>query len=85
MAKRKYDDDDGRVIAPMDVEGMPGYDLRVRRSKSSGGKQQEPVKLSFGETLAMLGGVLKAVLLVGGIFLAGFALVILFFQFVLFR
>ncbi len=85
MAKRKYDDDDGRVIAPMDVEGMPGYDRRVRRSKSSGGEQQEPVKLSFGETLAMLGGVLKAVLLVGGIFLAGFALVILFFQFVLFR
>lgn len=30
---RKYDDDDGRVIANMNVEGMPWYDRQVRREK----------------------------------------------------
>ena len=85
MAKRKYDDDDGRVIAPMNVEGMPWYTKRGPESDSAGGKQKEPVKLSFGETLAVIGGVMKAVVLVGGIFLAAFAIVILFLQFVLFR
>lgn len=28
---KQYDDDDGRVICDMDVEGMPLYDRRVRR------------------------------------------------------
>jgi hypothetical protein len=28
---KKYDDDDGRVIADMDVAGMPWYDRSVRR------------------------------------------------------
>lgn len=30
---RKYDDDDGRVIANMNVEGMPWHDRQVRREK----------------------------------------------------
>jgi len=30
---KKYDDDDGRVIADMDVAGMPWYDRSVRREK----------------------------------------------------
>jgi hypothetical protein len=29
----KFDDDDGRVICNMDVEGMPWHDKRVRREK----------------------------------------------------
>lgn len=31
--QRKYDDDDGRVIADMNVEGMPWHDRSVRREK----------------------------------------------------
>lgn len=80
--KRKYDDDDGRVISPMNVEGMPGYHPEQERTpKRPDG--QEPVKLSFGETMSMIGGMLKAALLVGLCFFALFALVILFIQFVL--
>ncbi len=30
---KDYDDDDGRVIVNMDVEGMPWHDKRVRREK----------------------------------------------------
>jgi len=29
----EYDDDDGRVICDMDVEGMKWYDRRVRKEK----------------------------------------------------
>ena len=32
---KKYDDDDGRVICNMDVEGMPWHDKRVRREKAA--------------------------------------------------
>ena len=28
MARKQYDDDDGRVIVPMNVEGMPWYQER---------------------------------------------------------
>jgi len=30
---KEYDDDDGRVICDMDVEGMPWHDRRIRREK----------------------------------------------------
>jgi hypothetical protein len=34
MAKQNlYDDDDGRVICNMDVEGMPWHDKRIRREQ----------------------------------------------------
>lgn len=47
MAKQeqKYEDDDGRVICSMDVEGMPWHDRRVRREEfqSRAGLQTEPM------------------------------------------
>lgn len=30
---RQYDDDDGRTIINMDVDGMPWHDKRIRREK----------------------------------------------------
>ena len=30
---RQYDDDDGRVICNMDVDGMRGHDRRIRREQ----------------------------------------------------
>jgi len=30
---KQYDDDDGRVICSMDVDGMPWHDKRIRREK----------------------------------------------------
>lgn len=33
---QKYDDDDGRVICNMDVEGMPWHDRRARPEQQAG-------------------------------------------------
>ncbi|MFZ3070786.1 MAG: hypothetical protein WA110_06685 [Anaerolineaceae bacterium] len=30
---KQYDDDDGRVICDMDVDGMPGHDKRLHHEK----------------------------------------------------
>ena len=30
---KQYDDDDGRIICNMDVDGMPWHDRRVRRER----------------------------------------------------
>ena len=43
---RKYDDDDGRVIANMNVEGMPWYDRRVRREKREEKRAERKANLS---------------------------------------
>ena len=32
--KKQYNDDDGRVICNMDVDGMPWHDRKVRREKN---------------------------------------------------
>ena len=82
MKKRKqkiYDDDDGRVIAPMNVSGMPwsidGEDASPKRNGSPDPKElpKDELNLTPGEKRAMMGGVLAASLLVAGIFvLAGF-------------
>lgn len=70
MKKRKkkvYDDDDGRVISNMNVEGMPYY-----RDTKPFGNEGEPsdsdLDLSQSERRAMIGGVFAAALLVAGIF-----------------
>lgn len=72
--KREKFVDDGRTIANMNVEGMPWYTPGRDEFES-----QEPLNdLTKGETWAILWGVLKAALLVGMIFIAGFTLFILF-------
>ena len=42
---RQYDDDDGRVIADMNVPGMPWYDRNIRREKRA--ERVERVKQAF--------------------------------------
>ncbi len=81
--KRKYDDDDGRVIVPMDVDGMPGFFKRPKQDEEEGPKKK--LELTKEEGRAITGGVLKAafaILLVYGVV---FALFILFCQFVWFK
>ena len=74
---RQYDDDDGRVIAPMDVDGMPWSNPRPgrRRAKASDGQEDgpKPPPMSRRETLqvicsAVLAGLLIALLFVGAAF-----------------
>lgn len=72
--RREYDDDDGRQIADMNVDGMPWY---VRRSSpSSNSQNDEPIELTREERRSLYGGVLKAVLLVAAAFIGVYFLVV---------
>ena len=76
MKERKpYEDDDGRTIAKMDVDGMPWYLERARRDQDP---DKQPLELSKAERWAMLKGVLAAAMLIVLIFVVGFALFILY-------
>jgi|GEM_PF-4713772 len=68
MAKRNLPPwDDGRVIAPMEVEGMPWH----KREKPDAPDRATVPTLSGRETRWVLWGSLKAVLLIGGVFSLG--------------
>ena len=80
--KKTFEGDDGRVVAKMNVDGMPWY-MRAERKKVS--EENDLSDLTKSETRAIIWGSLKAALLIGGIFVAAFALFILFCVFVWFR
>ncbi|MDO4571907.1 MAG: hypothetical protein Q4C13_00955 [Clostridia bacterium] len=82
--KRADFEDDGRVIAPMNVEGMPWY---VRRAEGRSGEEGggEPAELTRGEKLAFTWGVVKAGLLVVGVFVLVYLGFILFCTEIWFR
>ena len=77
MAKHKksYDDDDGRVIANMNVDGMPWY-LRDQKKAASSNSNMED--LTKEETRAIIWGTVKAGLLIAGVFLLAALIFILF-------
>jgi len=85
MAKRKreYDDDDGRVIANMNVEGMPWY--RPDNLKKKEDSSSEPVKLTREEKRAYRAGAMKAGLVLCLIFSVAYGLFILFCDLIWFR
>lgn len=94
MSKRKEKfEDDGRVIANMNVDGMPWHGGFSRRNSAEESLSDEQVehnraemsKLSKKQTLYMVLGVLGAALAVAAIFAIGYLLFILFAQFVWFR
>ncbi len=72
--KPEIEEDDGRVIADMNVEGMPWY----RKDAKPVDPKRQPLDLTPGETWAAVRGMLKAALLVAGVFIAVFFLFILF-------
>ena len=84
MSKRKkkeYDDDDGRVISSMNVDGMPWYDGKKSLFGNTKKKKERPedeLHLTKQETRAMMGGVFAAALLVAGVFALAALLFILF-------
>ena len=81
--KRIYDDDDGRVISPMNVDGMPWHGKTDdTQAENDSQVSQDEIELTAEEKRAMTGGVFAAALLVAGVFiLAGF-LFILFCVFI---
>lgn len=86
MSKRKktYDDDDGRVIANMNVDGMPWYVEDARKHRENL-KENDFSDLTKGETWEIIKGTVKAGLLIGGVYLVAFLLFILFCVFVWFK
>lgn len=97
MKKKRKDDfeDDGRVIANMNVDGMPWYSGRSHLEKNTAkktdlfgngaAKDAFPQKMSWRDQLAVMGGVMKAALLVAVVFAVVFTVFILFCVFVWFK
>ena len=81
--------DDGRVIANMNVEGMPyGFRRRDRRRFDEFGEKKqrrEPVELTRAEKKAIGRGTTAAYLLVAAVVIGVFALFLLFCTKVWFR
>ena len=71
--KKTYEDDDGRTIANMDVEGMPWYSGGRRRREE--GKEKTP--LGPIERRATLVAVVCAALLIAAVFGVAYFLLIL--------
>ena len=73
MKKKHEFEDDGHVIADMNVEGMPWY-----QEGKKPGDTDPATDLTKGETWAAVRGMMKAALLVTGAFiLAGFLFILL--------
>ncbi len=66
-------EDDGHVIANMNVEGMPWY----RKEEKWHQKGKKPAQYSKDETRYIILGTLKAALLIAGAFIGAFFLFIL--------
>ncbi len=84
MKKKQYDDDDGRVIADMNVEGMPWHTGIPRREKKRGPEEKEAERpeLTGKEKRALIRGVLLASMSVAAIFAVVLTCFILFCVFV---
>ena len=49
--RKEYDDDDGRTIVDMNVEGMPWYDSRIKKEKKKNERAELQEKIDKGEAL----------------------------------
>jgi hypothetical protein len=77
--------DDGRVIAPMNVEGLPYYQKNKRKETEEQTTESEKTPITREESRIITGAALRAALLIGGVFVAVFGLFFLFMQFVWLR
>ena len=72
--RKQCDDDDGRTVADMNVEGMPWF-VRKREQAAQSGKPEE---LDPKQKRAAFWGMMAAALLIAAIFIVGALLFILF-------
>jgi len=81
MAKKRKEkfEDDGRVIAPMNVEGMPWYVKKLPGQNASSRPDTLSPQEKRKEDRAVMWGVLKAALLLGVVFAVGYAVIIFLF------
>lgn len=81
--KRKvYPDDDGRVISPMNIDGMPWYHPHAKKAAEEGTKPEPP---SGKETFRLIMRLYAAALPIALVFIAAFAALICFMVFVWFK
>ena len=73
---KQYEDDDGRTVADMNVEGMPWFDRELARRERKK-VQESGVELPPGTKGSAFLGILAAIALVTVIFAVVFLLVIL--------
>ena len=78
--RKQYDDDDGRVISKMNVDGMPWYVDTPKKKE-----QSQELDLTKEESRAVLWGTVKAGLLIAGVFAVAALIFILFCIHVWFR
>lgn len=76
--QKQYDDDDGRVICNMDVEGMPWHNKRARRQASAVQAVPQGEQLTDAEARQYTFHAVLAGLLIVGVFALTWVLVILF-------
>ena len=86
MAKQRkqYDDDDGRVIASMNVDGMPWYQHSQRFDRNKREQASDFSDLTKEESREIVKGAMKAALLIAGVFILAMLLFILFCLYVWF-
>jgi hypothetical protein len=48
---KQYEDDDGRTIVNMNVEGMPWYDAQMKKERRAQSKAELQEKIARGEVL----------------------------------
>ena len=82
---KKHDDDDGRVICNMNVEGMPWHDKRVIKGKSATQPGSQAQQMTRLETLRYAWYSILAGLLIVLVFSAIWVLFVLFCTEVWFR
>lgn len=76
--RKPVEGDDGRVIAPMNVEGMPWYTESTTPKTEESEREKQPVEMTREESRAFMWGVMKATLLICSVFCVAAALFILF-------
>ena len=88
MARKKptdYDDDDGRTIVPMNVDGMPWYTGGFKAPEEEG-RANEPAPerspMSREERRGYIVAAVAAALLIGAVFFIAYALFLLFCRYV---
>lgn len=89
IQKKQYEDDDGRTIINMNVDGMPWYDRRhgIGQVPEHEFGQSSPHRtvMTDREYRIYTWGALKAGLLVASVFIATWVLLVLFLTKIVFR
>ena len=84
--RKQYDDDDGRVIAKMNVDGMPWYMDKslIPGTGSRSESSSDFSDLTKAERRELIKGSVKAGMVIAGVFILAAFLFIIFCQFVWF-